>query len=163
MIPEVSATARSFGLDSALVQAIIEVESAGNPWAVRFEPAWRYFSFPREWASRLGVTFETESTLQACSWGLMQIMGSVAREYHFDGPLPRLCEPELGLKYGCMHLSKFARLYPSESDVIAAYNGGSPRKTVGGMYLNQAYVDRVDSKVREIREKVLQKATSVAD
>ena len=140
-------------IDPIFFQAICTVESSLNPLAMRYEPAWNYLYFPREHASRLGITSETETQLQKFSYGLCQIMGSVAREHGFTGNLAQLVsEPTLTLKYGAIHLAKFFWKYgQSESDVAAAYNAGSVKKTPGGMYFNQQYVDKVDRELRKLR------------
>jgi soluble lytic murein transglycosylase-like protein len=75
------------------------------------------------------------------SWGLMQIMGSVARQYGFKGNLSSLTEPEINIEIGCKH---FVSKYSVEpKDMISAYNAGSPKKTPEGLYVNQGYVDKV--------------------
>jgi len=143
--------ASKVGVEPALFEAICRAESNLDPYAVRFEPAWRYHHFPREWASRLNISVETERVLQACSWGLPQVMGSVAREYGFQDSLVRLTEPELCLYYGAKHLKKFMEKYGDDAEAVSAYNQGSNRKTEGGMFLNQTYVDRVFRIYRLIR------------
>lgn len=141
------------GLDPILVQAIVEHESGGDPFVSRYEPHWRYLLSPRDYASRLGITGATEEMLQSMSWGLMQIMGSVARELGYDSHLVRLTDVELGLYWGCKKLKLLSRQYGEESDWIAAYNMGSPRKTPGGLYQNQkTYVDPIAARLRELRK-----------
>lgn len=61
---------------STLSQLIAQVESSGNPWAVRFEPA----HTPRpEFVSLMvaaaACSTDTARVLCATSWGLYQIMG----------------------------------------------------------------------------------------
>ena len=139
-------------IDPILFEAICRVESALDPMAMRYEPGYRYLYFPREHASRLRITDETETQLQKFSYGLCQVMGAVARENQFDGPLVELIsKPELALKYGAVHLRKFLWKYQTESEAIAAYNAGSARKTDGGMFYNQQYVDKVDKVLRSLR------------
>jgi soluble lytic murein transglycosylase-like protein len=140
-------------IDPIFFQAICTVESSLNPFAMRYEPAWSYLYFARETASRLGITAETETQLQKFSYGLCQIMGSVAREHGFTGSLAQLmADPALALKYGAKHLAKFSWKYGgAEPDIAAAYNAGSARKTKGGLYVNQQYVDKVDKELRRIR------------
>lgn len=133
-----------------LFEAICRVESSLNPWAVRFEPAYRYLHFPREWASKLKITQVTEETLQKCSWGLGQVMGAVARELGFEDALPRLLEPDIGLTYAARHLRGYYERYGGEMEAVSSYNQGSPRKTRGGMFQNQSYVDKVYKVYREI-------------
>lgn len=139
-------------VDPVLFEAICRVESSLDPFAMRYEPRWNYLYFPREHASRLRITEDTETQLQKFSYGLCQIMGSVAREHGFSGPLGALIsDPALCLKYGAIHLKKFLWKYQTEVEVIAAYNAGSARKTPGGMFVNQQYVDKVDKVLRQLR------------
>lgn len=144
---------KSLGVDVSLVNALIHVESGGNPFRTRFEPASdRYLYFYREHASRLWLTPETERINQMQSWGLMQVMGFVAREHNYDDYLVKLCDPKLGLLYGVKHIKKFLGKYGNEPDAIAAYNAGSARKNPSGMYINQPYVDKVNIKLLELRK-----------
>ena len=145
-------TAYEAGIDSQVFRAIIAVESAWNPWAVRYEPKWQYFYFPREWASKLNLSVETETACQQISWGLGQVMGSVARELEFSGNLTELCDPAKGLMYSALQFKKLKIRYgKTEMDTVAAYNAGSPRRTPGGLYVNQGYVDKVHAQLLKIR------------
>ena len=122
-----------------LVYAICQVESSLNPSAVRHEPHYRWLVGDNETMS------PTERHEQMTSWGLMQVMGAVARELGHTGPLSDLLDPPTGLFYGCLHLRRFRAKYDIWPDVIAAYNAGSPRRVAGqiGSYVNQSYVDKV--------------------
>lgn len=144
----IAAAAQNHQLPVALVKAIVQVESAGNTWAIRYEPRFydKYVA-PQPVRGQPPCTSQTEARLLACSFGLMQIMGATARAVGFKGVfLTELCRPELGLDYGCRYLTKLIRLhqglhgYPG---VVAAYNAGSPRKTSSGAWANQAYVDKI--------------------
>ncbi len=106
------------------------------------ERGWRYLLKVDEFANSNGVTYDTESTLQRFSWGLMQVMGSVAREYGMLGPLIKLTIPDVGLLYGCKHFKNFVKRYGNIPDAVSSYNQGSPIKSVKG-YKNQEYVDKV--------------------
>ena len=140
------------GIDPDLLTAICKHESAFEPLAIRYEPGWKYFYFPREYAEKLNISVETERALQACSFGLCQVMGAVMRERGFEGPLVQcFVDPSLALKFGAKHLKAFLQRYDTEEDAIAAYNAGSPRKTAGGMYVNQRYVDVVSTTLRALR------------
>ena len=139
-------------IDPYLVAAIVQTESGGNPWTVRFEPKWRYFLHVREYADSNLITVKTEEIMQATSWGLMQVMGTVARELGLKDIITRLTDPDVNLSYGCKKLRMLSWNAETESDVIAAYNAGSVRKTPGGMYENQRYVDKVSELLRELRE-----------
>jgi len=133
-----------------LIGAIVMAESAGLPFATRFEPHWKYFHHVRSHAERLGVTPETEQVHQATSWGLMQVMGGVIRELGFMGHLPELTDETLNLKFGCLKIKQIAQRYSEKSDIIAAYNAGSVIKTPGRMYKNQSYVDKVSTYLRDL-------------
>ena len=144
--------AETEGVDYHLLLAICTVESSLNPLAVRYEPGWKYFYYQREFAEKNQISVATESALQACSYGLCQVMGSVMRERGFEGPLAQcFIDPALPLKHGARHLKGFLGRYGTESDAISAYNQGSPRKTTGGMYVNQRYVDKVSLILRQLR------------
>jgi len=137
--------AKAAGVSPFLALAITEVESAGDPAAVRFEPGWKYHYKVEDFAKACRITAETEKVLQSCSFGLMQVMGTVARELGFSGNLVQLSDPYIGAKYGCLKLAKLFSLLKSTDDVIAAYNAGSPNRTPDGKYVNQQYVDKVKS------------------
>lgn len=139
------------GVDRDLVKAIVMTESAGNTWAVRFEPAWKYFADVQNHATKSRVSFETERNCQAMSWGLMQIMGAVARELLYDGDLTKLCQEDVGLKYGIKKLRILLRKYTNTNDAIAAYNAGIPKLRADGKYMNQHYVDKVNAFLKIIR------------
>lgn len=131
---QIEAAATHHGLNPALVMAVCEKESGFDTYAVRYESHWRWFLDPRRWSLRVGTTTKTERILQSCSWGLMQIMGTVARENGFQQDFPRLCSPEVGLMYGCAHLSKLIKKHIVLTDALAAYNAGNPKSKVGRDY-----------------------------
>ena len=68
------AAAAQHSLDAALICAIVEQESAWDPHAIRYEPAFR-----SRYVAPLGLP-PTEEVARSISWGLMQVMGQVARE-----------------------------------------------------------------------------------
>jgi soluble lytic murein transglycosylase-like protein len=145
--------AKEYDLDRALIAAMVQKETRGVRWRTRFEPHTdKYLVFYREHASQLGISQETERTHQKTSWGLMQVMGFVARELGFKGYLVELTGAELGLTLGCRKLRQLLNKY-SETDAIAAYNMGSPRKTKGLLYENQkTYMDPIFQFRREWEE-----------
>ena len=88
--------ATKHSLDPALVCAVIEQESAWDANAIRYEPAFR-----TRYVAPLGLP-ATEEVARSISWGLMQVMGQVAREHGFTGKfLSSLCDPAAGLDAGC--------------------------------------------------------------
>jgi hypothetical protein len=133
----VKQVAAPFQLPWALVTAICLVESSGDEWAMRYEPRYKWLVGTED------TLTATERTGQMISWGLMQVMGGVARQYGYQGPLPKLCDPVTGLNYGMTHLQHFRTMYASWPDAIASYNAGSPRRSADGTYLNQSYLDKV--------------------
>lgn len=148
LLPVTARAAERHGLPVELVRAIVVVESGGDPWAVRYEPAFfeRYVQ-GRGHRVFAGCSRDTEERLRATSFGLMQIMGQVAREDGFDEPfLTALCDADIGLEYGCRRLAYLRQRHLREhgwAGVVAAYNAGSPRKNGNGLWANQAYVDKV--------------------
>jgi soluble lytic murein transglycosylase-like protein len=130
--PELVALARAAAekhkLQPELVCAVIEQESAWNPWALRYEPAF-YQRYVQPQVARGSLDDETEARARAFSWGLMQVMGQVAREYGFaTRSLAELCEPATGLDVGCRVLA--AKLAAAKGDLVRAllrWNGGANR------------------------------------
>lgn len=122
-IEQMQAVARSSaiaaGLDPALVMAVIEHESSWNPWAVRYEPA-----FYARYIASMKLP-ETEKTLRATSFGLMQVMGQVAREKGFDEKyLTALCDPINGVVFGCRKLRECVAATADITAALLRYNGG---------------------------------------
>lgn len=149
---ELISEAKKLGISPELVLAIAFVESTYNPWAVRYEPNWKYLYQVKLHARDLNITEDTETHMQMCSWGLLQIMGSVAREMNFHGPLHQLAAPRLNAHYGCAKIQKLLFKYFIEADVVAAYNAGEPKKDKDGRYVNQAYVQLVVDKYNELKK-----------
>lgn len=125
------AAASKHGLPSHLVCAICEQESAWRPLAMRYEPGYRWlWPSATKVTAPAGVSLATERTQQRTSWGLMQVMGATARELGCREPfLSSLCQPELGLEYGCRFLLSLLERFAMGglSAVISAYNAGHPR------------------------------------
>lgn len=147
----IEVAAAEFRVDTDLLTAICTVESSLEPLAMRFEPGWRYFYQVVDFAELNRITPETERVLQASSFGLGQVMGAVMREHGYTGPLQRaLSDPLLAVRYSAKHLRRFLDKY-TEVEAISAYNQGSPRKTPGGLFENQRYVDKVSRVLRSLR------------
>jgi soluble lytic murein transglycosylase-like protein len=108
-------------LDPALVCAVVEQESSWEPCAIRYEPAFR-----TRYVAPLGLP-TTEEIARSISWGLMQVMGQVAREHGFTGKsLAALVDPGDGLDIGCAVLA--AKVSAAAGDVPRAlelWNGGA--------------------------------------
>ena len=108
-------------LDLALVCAVIEQESAWDTHAMRYEPGFRL-----RYVAPLRLS-ASEEIARSISWGLLQVMGQVAREHEFTGMfLSELCDPATGIEMGCRVLS--AKLGDAGGDLargLQLWNGGS--------------------------------------
>jgi len=145
-----------YNIPANLLAALIQVESGGDSWAYRAEPTYRWLWDVREGRPYKGapeaipaprfVAPETELWQQRASWGLMQVMGAVARELGYRGRyLTHLCDPEFGMEYGCRHLQALHARFGVQGweAVAAAYNAGSPRRAASGAWVNAQYIERV--------------------
>lgn len=160
--PIIEAAANTHGIPREIICGVISAESGWQPFAMRYEPDFtaRYIvpKFPK--------STPTFRVLHGSSWGLMQIMGLVARELGYQGSPLRLLQPEIGIDWGCRKLSALARRYGVGrdrlaeygrrgvlgQDVIAAYNQGNDRWVDANRngvhdeiegYKNQEYVQKV--------------------
>lgn len=128
--------AAKYGLDPVLVCAVCEQESAWNPWAYRYEPG-----FFAKYVSPLGLKDGTEAIMRSTSWGLMQVMGQVAREHGYKATfLSSLCDPDTGVDVGCDVLK--SKLALGGGDVRAGllrWNGGG----------SQSYPDQVMARMEK--------------
>ncbi len=142
---KVSLAAQRYSLDPILVAAVVTQESAGWPDAFRPEPGWKWYwdvkynkAFRKLYQSEVGAlhapedfhslmgTSDQEWLLQRSSFGLMQIMGAVARELGFRAPyLSALFDPIENLQWGCMKLGQLTSLYAGGA--VSAYNAGLPQ------------------------------------
>jgi soluble lytic murein transglycosylase-like protein len=124
------ALARAAALQHALwpqlVCAIVEQESGWNPWALRYEPAF-FARYIQPQLDCRAIAHEGEARARAFSWGLMQVMGQVAREQGFTAAsLAALCEPSTGLDIGCRVLAaKLAAASGNLARALQLWNGGA--------------------------------------
>lgn len=142
-----------FKVPHDLICSIIMVESSGNPWAARFEPAYKYLYKEWELSKTARVSLDTMIVLQKTSWGLMQVMGGKAYEMGLNNKdLPHiLCVPEIGIEFGVKILAKDLNRYGNETEAIAAYNAGSAIKNSQGFFINQQYVNKVERLLSSLR------------
>lgn len=152
----IEAAARKYSFDINLIAAMVKQESDGDPLAIRFEPGFfrRYLSGKP--LNDLGgfvpsenrVTRDTERTLRACSFGLMQIMGQVAREIGYSDPsLTRLLIPDINLEWGCKYLSRLRDKFKTDVEpertqlILLRWNGGGdpsyPNKVLAHISTNR--------------------------
>lgn len=170
---KIVATSEALGLDPLLVEAVVLQESSGNPWAWNPEPHYRWLwdvasgrpfraLTPEENASEVpppdfpaprGAPRDSEWWGQQASWGLMQIMGAVAREAGFQGTfLTQLCEPDPNLAYGCRHLKGLLDRYGGDRrKALLAYNGG-PAAALQNPAFNESYATEVMARWDELKK-----------
>ena len=155
-----------FEIPEALILAIIQTESSNSMFAWRTEPNYRYLYDVKKRAPFRKLTKDemnnekapadfpyipsissrnTEWLGQQASWGPMQVMGAVAREYGFRDAFPALSTAQ-GIYYGCRKLQTLKSMWYSKygwKGVAAAYNAGSVRFNSDCQLVNQQYVDKV--------------------
>lgn len=181
--PMITRFAGAAVLDPDLVHAVVLQESGGDPTQWNPEPRYRYFwdvkkhqpfrvvssaevasKFPPRDFPTLAGDADQEWWGQQASWGLMQIMGAVAREYGYRATfLTRLVvEPDANLQIGCQHLARllaWARTYTAQADdaqairsALAAYNGGKVGNAPSGAVLkNGEYARQVLVRYQQIK------------
>jgi hypothetical protein len=111
---------KAFERDSALVCAVCQHESTWDPWAAEHEPEFEIWL-----RKRLPDLSPKAYALRSTSFGLMQVMGQVALELGFPGRyLTSLCDPRLGLEYGCRKLANCIGSHTTVNAALLAYNGG---------------------------------------
>jgi len=148
-------TAQNYQVDAELVCAIAQCESNIDALAIRYEPGWKYILNAEIFAKKNNITNGTEIHLQAMSYGVMQIMGSVCRELFYQGPLTALIsDPALTINLAVKKLKMFLDRYGNEEDAIACWNAGNRKKyVINGLlqYSNQSYVDKVTRVLKDLR------------
>ena len=148
LVAYVLASAAKYNLDPRLLMAVVEQESGGYAWAVRYEDGFfkRYLAgkaasalpgyFPKH------ITPDTELRLRAFSFGPCQIMGESAREHGFTGEsLGELMQPDVNIDLAGLMLRKFLDQHNGdERAALLAWNGGA----------NPAYPDQVLAKKAKV-------------
>src|ERR1700752_1576167 len=113
--------ATRYGLDPGIVAAVCEQESSWNPAAIRFEPAFEQ----RYIRPAIPAAPTTRELTKAMSFGLMQVMGETALELGWNGSfLTELCDPDVGVEYGCRKLQRCFAVHEDPETSLLAYNGG---------------------------------------
>jgi soluble lytic murein transglycosylase-like protein len=110
-------------LPPPLVCSIVQRETTWNPFAIRYEAGFfNKYVLPAFSSNKFDVT---EAKARSISWGLMQVMGQVAREFGFKSDLASLCDPEIGIEIGCQVFAH--KMKDNSGDVaraLLAWNGG---------------------------------------
>lgn len=124
-------SARKWGkqtdLPPALILAVIQQESGGNPLASRHEP--RYLEQYGNTDKFKNIVERTMLYPQdiATSYGLMQLMVPTAwgylSSYHKDNNVIKiLLDPDLNIRYGAAHLSALFKKHGSIKGAAGRYN-----------------------------------------
>jgi soluble lytic murein transglycosylase-like protein len=148
---EIEDVADDQNVPANIIEAIVQTESGGDRFAIRFEPHYKWLFKTKENAQDNRITEATETVMQMTSWGLTQVMGAVARELGLKGPIFQMLEPKTNLTYCSLLLKRLAKKYTQKDDLIAAYNAGSAVKGLDGRYKNQQYVDKVNGYLQDIK------------
>jgi len=139
--PIINEVGGKYGVDPALIKALIKQESNWDVNASRYE------------------VHKGDA-----SWGLMQLLLNTARYVLGNSNLTttELIQPRVNIEAGTKFISQNLNRWKNLDDAIAAYNAGSPRRDPKtGKYVNQAYVDKV-SKNYEIYKALGTTAGNVA-
>lgn len=124
--------ATNFNISADIIKSIIVKESGMKVFAGRYEKGFYKKLLEGKTLEELKghipktITRETEYILRATSFGLMQIMGQVAREKGFAcESLIELCKPELNIFYGCRHFKYLLDMKHGDIEkALLNWNGG---------------------------------------
>lgn len=133
------------GLSAHVVEAMVRTESAGRPWAYRYEPGyWRLYCEDHP-VFKSGVPQRV-----AASYGLMQVMYPTAYGLGFRGQPEELFVPQTSLLYGLTLMRDNLRWAGGNLDAaLAAYNGGR-RGNLSHPYRNAPYISKVKAHLAQI-------------
>lgn len=115
-----------------IVCGICEQESTWNPYEIRFEPAWYNRTdwpvlLPQHKYPRLSSE-KSEITSRSMSWGLMQCLGQSIREIGFEDWLTDLCDPAIGIEWGCRLFDlKLKHTGGNIEQALLIWNGGADK------------------------------------
>ena len=136
--PAIKRASLDHNVNIDLICAVIQQESAGNPWASRFEP--RFYDhyikgktpneLPGHWPSLKVTTTQTEAFNRAKSFGLMQIMGNTARLHGFNADfLDQLFDISTNIDMGTLILASMLKKHGGDTEkALLAWNGGGNKK-----------------------------------
>lgn len=100
----IAASANIYDVPESWIQAVIQVESSGNPKAYRAEPQ-----------------------INDASYGLMQLLYGTARALGFSGDPAGLYDPATNIDLGAKLLGQLRAKYGDDFEAVySAYNSGSP-------------------------------------
>lgn len=111
-------------VSQSLILSIIQMESAGNPDAIRYEPAYekRYILNNAVWRERckqIGISSKEAAT----SYGLMQLMFTTAWGFNCRNPKD-LFDPNTNIRFGTALVAQKFKKGMTAEETLCAYNGG---------------------------------------
>ena len=121
--------AKQTGVPAALILAVIQQESGGDPKAVRYEAGYEQRYSNR--CNEIARSAHLETSEVATSYGLMQLMLPLAWGYLSAAdklsPIQALYDPDKNIRYGAAHLAALIKGRPITAavirDVAGKYNG----------------------------------------
>lgn len=164
-IPIVKVTLMPYPLLSiSTILAMIWQESEGQQFAYNPEPRYRWLwdvkhfrpfrkttttedldMFPPKDFPSVKGDPDNEWWAQKASWGLMQVMGAVARERGFRGLyLPQITDPTINIKYGVEHLWLYALNHGKKTlaQGLLSYNGGGDKEYPDKIVMKRSAIER---------------------
>ena len=120
---------RQTGCPAALILAVIQQESGGNPKAARYEAGYEQRYSNR--CNEIARSAHLKTSEVATSYGLMQLMLPLAWGYLSAAdklsPIQALYDPDKNIRYGAAHLAALIKGRPITAavirDVAGKYNG----------------------------------------
>ena len=143
LLPLVIDTANKYQIDPKMLDAIIAKESTYDPYAIQYEPKYKWLTDPAKYAAMNKTSVEFEIELQKTSLGLAQIMGGTIRWLGHKKQLVRLFDPKENITFACLYIKTLQKRYSRPTDIISAYNAGTVVIEESRDYSNQSYVDSV--------------------
>lgn len=117
-----------YALDPQLMYIIMMAESAGNPWAYRYEEGYYKFLVRKEIPTKhkWPPTLLSERVGRATSWGLFQVMGQTAREQGFKHPyLTALLDEKINTEMACKIFAHKLKIATGDLHEALGYWNGS--------------------------------------
>lgn len=129
-------------ISTRFIFALIETESDWEPWAVKYEPDYRW-TVEDPNLGKFKCSDDTIQTMQSFSYGLCQIMGNHFYDFGFDGFCTQLLDPKLNIMVAIKILEGFEhKEINSPEELYATYNAGTAMVLPSGRFSNQENVGR---------------------
>jgi hypothetical protein len=146
--------AEEYKIDPICLASLVFVESSGSTTAMRYEPNFKWIYNPKVVAEKWNCSENMALLMQKTSWGLGQVMGSVAIDHGIYNIKPFnqpsiLLIPKFGLDFACKHWVKFSKKYKNKEEIYASYNSGSVRRLKSGEFENAWAVVKFEKKFKE--------------